>query len=381
MAAGGENVSGRVYPDLKTDFLETMFLSKNVYLNRIIRELTDGNFEKNVVLYGIIKNNKWEVLNEYIERNSGKDKFLEILKQLFLFKYFLSEDERISRKQFENAMGIQQVRWMVDPENCRYKSKNSDNTENGRNMGIYKVDKAQFYYWQNISEENRRVIIKKLDDMIKERLTTRDIDYNTIFNNTVWYKVDFLDLSGEKISIGWPGFGIESDFYPIPETLNISNIACIYQPKLVFGSLSDLSLIRFIIKYKQRPYVAHIPESKSNLCDIHMSKHSIVAGWYHDFFHSRTGRCREGLSWLNGQCKLSTPLDYDTVIRAVDDERSELIQCLLKDTTNRISRAANDSGMLFHNPVPHYTGGNRRKTRRRKSTRRKSYRHKSHGRK
>jgi hypothetical protein len=373
---GEENTMVRKdYPNLKTDFLETMFLSQNAHLNRIIRELADGKFEKNDMIYDTIINNNWKLLDEYIKNNPGKDKFLEILKQLFLFKYFLPEDERISRKQFEIAMGIQQVCWMTDPENRRCKSRNSDNTENGRNMGAYRVDRASFYYWQDISEENRQIIINKIDDMIKQRLITRDTDYNTIFNNTVWYKVDFISKHNQKkISIGWPGFGIEDDFYPIPETLNISNIACIYQPKLVFGSLSDLSLLRFIIKYKQRPYIAHIPESKSNLCDIHMSKHSIVAGWNHDFSHSKSGRCREGLRWLNHECKLSTPLNYDTVLSAVDDESSELIQCLRKDTTNRISRAANDNGMLFHNPVPHFRGGTVRKTRRRKSYRRKSYR-------
>jgi hypothetical protein len=376
MAASGE----RVYPDLKTDFLETMFLSKNLKLNEIIKQIVDGEVEKNDDLYNLIRNNDWKSLDSTInETYSGRDKFFVILEQLFLFKYFLPEEDRISRKQFEIAMGIQQVRWMTDPENCRYKSRTSENTENGRIMNHYKVDKAIFYYWNDIPKEDRDKTIAKLNDQIGGRLFVKPINYEHVFSNTVWYKVDHVDKNTQKKkTIAWTGYGRESDFYPIPETLNISNIACVYQPKLVFGALSDESLLKFIIKYRQRPYVAHIPSSKSNLCDIHKSKHSIVAGWVHDFHHSRSNSdCSpRGVNWLNTSCKLNPALNHETIITAIDDPESHLIKCLEKDDRHLISRGANDSGMIFHDPpFPHFRGGAKRKTRRRRIQRRKSRHH------
>jgi hypothetical protein len=103
-----------------------------------------------------------------------------------MFKYFLPTDDRISRKGFEIAMGIQQVRWMVDPENCRYKSANSNNTENGKVLTHYKVDTAEFHLWQDITEKDRSEAITKIKKQIGQRLVDKDVNYNEKFNNTIW---------------------------------------------------------------------------------------------------------------------------------------------------------------------------------------------------
>lgn len=364
MAAAARNNGSLIrYPDLKKDFLETMFLSKNPVLNTMMRRIVDGAVVKDDSLYGLIKAGNWRALDELMSTNPGKDTFFRILEQFFLFKYFLPEDERITRKEFEIAMGIQQVRWMVDPENCRIK-KNSENTENGRVHTNYRVEKADFYYWQEIPEDERTEISEQINKQINLRLTN-PIDYNRRFENTVWYKVLFIDSVGKKRTIGWDRYGKKLDFYPIPETLNISDIACVYQPKLVFGSLSDVSLLKFIINYKQRPYIAHLPNAKGNLCDIHDLKHAIVAGWQHDFHHSRSGVCNDvSLVYLNTYCKLDPKLNYTTLKDAINDETSQLMICLRGPGGEVKARAINDSGRIVHDPpFPHFAGG-KRKTRR-----------------
>jgi hypothetical protein len=369
MAAAG---AGEAAPNLKRDFLETMFLSKNSDLNRIIKELASGEVEQDDILYKLIKAADWKEFDATLLNNKGRINFFKVLQQLFMFKYFLPKDDRISRKEFEIAMGIQQVRWMVDPENCRYARPNSNNTENGRVLNRYKVDTAEFHLWQDINKKDRQEAIKKIKKQIGQRLVDKDVKYNERFKNTIWYKVDHIHIqSGLKGSTAWLGYGKEQDYYPIPESLNLSDFACVYQPKLVFGTLSDTSLLRFIIKYKQRPYIAHIPGSRSNLCIIHTFKESIVGGWVHDFHHSRgSGTCEDlvsrGLSVLNNSCNLEPRLTYDTLIEAIDDENSDLIRCLKTENGIQLARGINDQGLTYHiGEFPHFRGGARRVSRRR----------------
>ncbi len=376
--AAGNNGSVKRYPDLKTDFLETMFLSKNTKLIEIIHRIVDGKVVIYDWLYRIIKAGNWKALDAFILAHHGKAAFFAILEQFFLFKYFLAEGESITRKEFEIAMGIQQVRWMVDPENCRMKG---DISENGRILTNYEVKHAEFYYWQDISDDEKTIISRQINEMIEYRLT-KPIDYNIKFYNTVWYKVLFTK-DGKKINAGtWSGYGSERDYYPIPETLNISDITCVYQPKLVFGSLSDVSLLKFMINYGQRPYIAHVPDSKSNLCDVHGLTHAIVAGWRHDIHHSRIGGCtNKSIDYLNTYCHLDPKLNYTTLKDAINDETSNLMVCLRAPDGQNKARIVNDRGMILHDPpFPHFAGGKRktrrslykkRMTRRRKRTIRK----------
>lgn len=376
MAAAVNNGSIKRYPDLKTDFIETMFLSKNENLKEIIRGIVDGEVEKDDMLYGLIKAGNWKGLDAFILEHTGQAAFFMILQQFFLFKYFLpNKDDSITRKEFEIAMGIQQVRWMVDPNNCRIKKVFDKNEttiinykhDNGRILTNYRVENADFCYWQDIPEDERTIISRQINEIIIRRLSNPPIDYNKIFVNTVWYKVLFTK-NGKKTTAGsWSGYGSEEDYYPIPETLNISDIACIYQPKLVFGSLSDFSLLKFIINYGQRPYIAHVPDSTSNLCDVHGLEHAIVAGWRHDIHHSFNGDCTtDVLRYLNYYCKLDPKINFTTLKEEINKnaQESQLVKCLKGPDGETLARGINDTGRVLHDPpFPHLAGG-KRKTRR-----------------
>ena len=95
---------------------ETMYVSKNRELKEIAR--TMDTVEPNTALLGMIQHNAWHALDEYFRGMPGTTNFLSNLQQLFIFKYRLGN---ITRKQFQIAMGIQQMIWMSDTENCLLK--------------------------------------------------------------------------------------------------------------------------------------------------------------------------------------------------------------------------------------------------------------------
>ena len=73
-------------------------------------------------MYEMVKTDKFVEFDGLVAARPGKTNFYRIMQQLFLFRYFprarvTRSSEEITRRQFEIALGIQQVRWMVDTEN------------------------------------------------------------------------------------------------------------------------------------------------------------------------------------------------------------------------------------------------------------------------
>ena len=311
----------KIQPNLKKNYVATQYASKNKDLIRILTELINEDFlEKDITLYSLIRENKWKELDTYIQAHPGKENFWLILQQLFYFQYFVPDSEKITSKQFEISMGIQQVRWMDDDENCKV-------------MRNYEVKGAKFLYWEDIPKREQSIIVDQVFKKIEWKLYggKNKTDIQNLFLGTVWYDVNLQNKSGRVDAGSFHGFGSNLYIYPIPETINLSTIACVYRPILLFGSLSDGSLLKYIIRNGQRPYIAHLPDSKSNLCEVHGNKHCICAGWYHDFHHSTSGGCGNDITFLNKKCATNTTLE--TLQSEIRDETSKVSQCI--DQTNK----------------------------------------------
>jgi hypothetical protein len=347
-------------------------MSGNKMLQRIAENLlANPDQEPDEEVNTLVRTNDWQRLDAYIRDRPGVVEFEALLKQLFLMRYFRD----LPRKPFEIAMGIQQVRWMVDPANCR-------------DFPNYSVLDATFSYFENIPEGEKPILLNEIFTNCKFKITnpayTSPESLVSFFQGTVWYNVQFA-----RSVPGWPGYGSTKTWYPIPETMNLSSIACIYAPQLVFGSLSDISLLKHIVNYQQRPFVSHIPDAKSNLCNIHNIKHCVVAAWKHDITHSRSGSCKNGLSYINGMCGgiIGTPVNITSFPQLQEDlnnPESNLSICLntVRDTSvNRkngyyIARILNDTGVVHHESFPVMRGGKRKTRRTRKSSRKQSRRFK-----
>jgi hypothetical protein len=209
----------------------------------------------------MIQHNAWHALDEYFRGMPGVDNFYKSLQQLFIFKYHLGN---ITRKQFQIAMGIQQMVWMTDPENCLVET-----------IGAPTIT---FALWEHIPYEQRVLILRTFDEKITSRYRDSKIT-DEFLNGTVWYIVEDLKM----IPI-WKGYGSSNQYYPITETLNFTKIANIYVPELVFGILSDISLTEHIATRSMRPYVANLPTK--GICEIHNHVVHICTIWVHEFGHS-----------------------------------------------------------------------------------------------
>ena len=140
----------RKKPDLRRNFFETKYSSANPGLIRIMNELANEEVEIDPDILDMIRREQWIEFDAKIFDNEGKDFFWNVLQQLFLYKYFLPDDEKITRKQFEIAMGIQQVRWMANPNNCRdyyFKKSGSKNYEENRSQLFYTIHSAKLNIW------------------------------------------------------------------------------------------------------------------------------------------------------------------------------------------------------------------------------------------
>lgn len=318
-------------------YSETQFISANKDLQRMMRELESGGVVLNKEIEELIKTNRWKAFDKYILDNVGKIKFFEILQQLFLLHYFV--DDKISRRQFQTALGIQQVRWMVDPENSKDISTMIKNAEGNPVVQTkeYEVVSADLFIWEDIMPEIRSNITAKLYSFIQDRLYEPKPDESLNFHylGSIWYKVK---TKPEEIR-AWRGWGPEFDYYTIPETFNFSRIACIYAPTLLFGSLSEPSLLKYIMGNKLRPYVMHLPGALSNLFEIHGNGGMIVANWRHDFTHSRGNpSCATGFPFLMEHC-YEIFKEYradEPLVKQINNEDSPLNKCLRDKTPKKL---------------------------------------------
>jgi len=335
---------------LKT-MVETVYLNKNRELKELAR--TIDVVETNRDLLRTIQGNDWSGLDNYFRVMAGEDNFLINLQQLLIFKYRVG----ITRKQFQIAMGIQQMVWMTDPENCIVKQ-----------LGM---PDSKFTLWEEIPREEKEEILRILHGRISQRYRAIDILSDEFFTGTVWYSVS--GLRGP-----WPGFGITRQFYPIPETLNFTRITSIYVPELVFGILGDISLTKHIAEKSRRPYIANLP--RKGICDLHTRQYHICTIWIHDFTHASTDDGRRVS--LTSTLEKMEPYKHwladpaHSVYKATDKKLQTIIAenpptaedaIALKEIV--ASREMNDSGFIWKE-VETVEGGKKRATRRSRRSRR-----------
>ena len=346
---------------LLKDFKETKYLSKNKLLLGLISSIDDLFIRNSTSLqcYIYVKNNLWREYDNYLRnmdarvvnffKKGNNDIMIKIfcinLKLLFCYRYFLPIGEKISETQFQTALGIQQVIWMINPGNKDSKKgsihKHLVNKKQVEVELTMTTDKAIFFYWKNIDKNNQLQIIEQLSFQLKDKMYTKfnikSQIQSCIMDNSVWYLV-------RNMSKGWTGYGVTSNlrkldgtypipflpsgfpqFFPIPETLTFNKIACVYKPTLVFGTMKSSSLSKFMIRYKKRPFHAHFPDSKNNLVIIHVLALNIVKNWIHDFSHMTVGHMRspqkgiiadeDELKTQNNHCKYK-----DLTIRRINNE-------------------------------------------------------------
>lgn len=359
-----------------TKYRETIYVSKNIQLQHLLGELESGKITADDELYTLIKGNQFAEVDAYIRAHPGADHFHRILQQLFLFRYFA--EDRISRKQMQTALGIQQVRWASDPENCQRKIKGD--------VG------DTFYYWEDIPLTKRTLITRELYQQIERRLlpgeTLTEETLPDILHHTMWYSIS--TKTGLRGS--WAGYtrtGDEDDplrYYALPVTYQqLTKHYCIYAPELLFGSLSSPSLTKHIILNQTRPYNCHLPHSRSNLCEVHGNSQHILQIWYHDFHHARSGSCTASAYHFSRlQENFKERLTQENIKALLADPTSELSQLFEREKKKEQRKEdtlflpLNDTGALWTEQPPDFLGElNRKKlrklTKRRRGKTRKSY--------
>ena len=308
-------------------YLDKKYISKNKVLIHIFNDLLLQKIPVNEHIYGLTMSNNWLGLDAYIAAHNGPDEFFKIISQFFLFFYFM---KNISYHQYQTALGIQQVRWMNDVTNNRI-------MQNYRILGITPS------IWDDIDKPTQSEIL----DQFKTRIDKKSVnkmtsdDLNRHLSNTIWYKLEQPGAQGL-----WGGYGLERDkhWYTIPETF-YHPMTCIYRPILLFGTITEKTLLKFIIENKLRPYAAHLPKAKSNLVSIHGHKHGIVHNWQHDFSHSTNGiGCNivHTLTFLNAQCRPTIPFTKENILN-----NEELDECIHDEKLNPL--AITNYGQLLHN--------------------------------
>jgi hypothetical protein len=334
--------------------VETMYIKKNRNLQTMMNILLTT--EQNVLLFDGIRRDNWILVDDYMINHTGKINFFETLQQLL---YFFYVRKSITLKQFQNAMGIQQVRWMVDIENPN------------KVMSGYTVENAEIALWENINESEKNTIYIKIMQYIGKSLYS-DISPD-FFNNTVWYKVyiggsQFSSMHQEA-NVFFGGIQVQKPYlyYPIPETLNLGEMSCMYSPRLIFGTLNTPTITKFILNTNERPFAAHIPDAGTNLVRVHNSLHAIIANWWHDFNHSSKAKCDEAINirLLNDGCK-------DDFKVGDKENYDKIIHCL--DTHPNLAIKFNDFGFPFKvllGARPNAEGKTKRKKQKNKKTKKR----------
>jgi hypothetical protein len=335
---------------LKT-MVETMYLSKNKELKGIARTMDTAGI--NGTLLELIQSDNWHDVDGYFRGMLGVDNFLHNLQQLLIFKY--RGDVSITRKQFQIALGIQQMIWMTDPANCLLE-------QNATSLFMARVPRTRLLIWEQIENHEREIIVSELVSLLSPRY--RDGTLTSDFlNGTVWYSVEVIRQNM------WSGFGSEKQYYPLPETLNFTSIANIYAPELVFGILGDITLTKHIAKMARRPYIANLPTK--GLCEVHNAKYYICNVWLHDFKHTSGHGGRKVAdyeleaalpfqNWLRNHPQYKDPAQLRIAEKTLTGEDLLAIKAI------RFARGVNDTGSYFQPIVP-VEGGKKRASRRARS--------------
>jgi len=370
-----------------TKYRETIYVSRNVQLQHLLGQLESGTITVDDELYTLIKGDHFAELDAYIRAHAGADQFHRILQQFFLFRYFA--EDPISRKQMQTALGIQQVRWASDPENCHSIIKGSFSFE---------VRDTVFYYWEDIPPAKQAMITRELHKQIKDRLlqgeTITEETLPEVLRRTIWYSVS-TESKYNGLLGSWAGYAnpkitreeLESSseplcYYALPVTYqHLTKHYCIYAPELLFGSLSSPSLTKHMILNQTRPYNCHLPNSRSNLCSVHGNAQHILQIWFHDFHHARSGGCSLAYRFHPLQSLLKERLTQENIKALLADPTSELSQLMevekAKEASNQYTlfQPLNDTGALWTEQPPDFLGElNRKALRKLKKTRSKTRR-------
>jgi hypothetical protein len=330
------------------------------------------------------KGDHFAELDAYIRAHAGADQFHRILQQFFLFRYFV--EDRISRKQMQTALGIQQVRWASDPENCHSIIKGSFS---------FVVRDTLFYYWEDIPPARQAMIAHELHKQIKERLlqgeTITEETLPEVLRRTIWYSVSteskYNGLLGSWAGYAKPDLSRDLDsseplcYYALPVTYqHLTKHYCIYAPELLFGSLSSPSLTKHMILNQTRPYNCHLPNSRSNLCSVHGNAQHILQIWFHDFHHARSGGCSLAYRFHPLQSLLKQRLTQENIKALLADPTSELSQLMEVEKAKEASKqyslfqSLNDTGSLWTEQPPDFLGELNRKALRKSKRRLRSTR-------
>ena len=218
-----------------------------------------------------------------------------------------------------------------------------DGENSNKEMRGYRVESIELVLCNNRPMLN--MVSSVMNDKLRGKLITPLIP--DFFIGTVWYKVVLDGSLHSSLFKFFGGIYVEYGnyyYYPIPETLNFSEVSCVYNPRLVFGSLSDITLTNFILDNHERPYAAYIPGSNTNLVTIHGSKHMILANWWHDFIHSvsfHTCEPTDVMRLLHHECKSESFMKNDNI----GDIYSKIKNCV--KTQPAIALDLNDRGIPF----------------------------------
>ena len=279
---------GIVEPTMKSSFNvestlkkynETQYTHKNRDLQRIIYEIEMRQFIPNSEIERIIRGERWKDFDNYCKIHYGIEHFWSTLQNLLFLHYYAPV--KITFTMMQIALGIQQARWSVDPENVyQQKLTRELKPKDINDMYFLYYSDIEFTLFQDIESEQKYMILVEL-------ATDLQLEYEVVeqhLQNTIWYKVYGKEdgEGGESI------FGTAS-CYGIPASYDFSTLTCIHQPIIVFGALKSRTMVRHILSKNKRPYAGHLPGSASNLYDFDDIEAGILPNWYHDLFHQKKG--------------------------------------------------------------------------------------------
>jgi hypothetical protein len=275
-------------PNILLRFLETKFVSKNNSIQQTFdiifshdtinydelkslhrstlqrhawrQELENKDYENGYAqLFDSIKKYNWKAVDTLFSEQYNIKEHFRIIFALLAKWYYL--DQTISRLQYQNALGIQQARWALSSDN---------KFANFLFQGI-KGDLLDFTL-------NQVKNIDKFPYGIESYLSAKN-------------KLCFYQYSKNKV-VYTANFKHNDTYHmAIPETFNLSKCANVYRPRLVLGSLTSCTLLKYMKQYGERPFVCHHPD----LSDTNNSTHfdgitgmNVFEHWVHDARHNFT---------------------------------------------------------------------------------------------
>ena len=245
-------------------FRETEYVYKSQRLKKSFELvfLERQTFPEYQAITDSLRVSDWERVDRLLQGAWNTTEHFVVLFPLFFKMYYAKKE--ITLTQFQTVLAIQQMRWAFSTDNPYY----------AKTTAFFEIS-----FW---------------DKKSKGRMFF-NVDYQRYIEkrNSVLYLIRVLP----------PGSGVEGSFFynthgrnqdilfPIPETYKNNFLigSTFYSPRLVIGSLKSSSLVRFMYKYKERPYLCHHPlvsATHNTLLFDHYPGEAIFVHWLHDYFHT-----------------------------------------------------------------------------------------------